>query len=185
MRYPAEETAQKHQRILEQASQLFRERGFSGVSLSEIMKATGLTHGAFYNHFDSKDALISKSLEHASTISCADLTTALHTPEDMAAYVDKYLSIEHRDAPATGCLITSLGPEISREPIARAGFTTHIRTMIDKLSRHSPWSKKTNARRKALCTLSTMVGAMVLARGVDDPELSEEILRAVREDINR
>src|ERR1700743_2818552 len=66
MRYPAEETAEKHRRILQQASILFRERGFSGVSLSEIMKATGLTHGAFYNHFESKDDLIAKSIDDTS-----------------------------------------------------------------------------------------------------------------------
>src|SRR5580692_10250843 len=66
MRYPPEETAEKHARILEQASILFRERGFSGVSLSEIMKATGLTHGAFYNHFESKEDLISESIDDAS-----------------------------------------------------------------------------------------------------------------------
>lgn len=185
MRYPAEETAEKHQRILQQASQLFRERGFSGVSLSEIMKATGLTHGAFYNHFDSKDALICKSLEHASAVSCADLASALNTPEDMAAYVNKYLSVEHRDGPANGCLITSLGPEISREPLARVGFTSHVKTMLDKLANHSPWSKKANSRRNALRALSTMVGAMVLARGVNDPDLSEEILRVVREEMSR
>src|SRR5271155_3143577 len=64
MRYPAAETAEKHERILNEAARLFRERGFSGVSVSEIMKATGLTHGPFYNHFDSKEELMAESVVH-------------------------------------------------------------------------------------------------------------------------
>jgi len=182
MRYPAEETAQKHARILEQASQLFRERGFSGVSVSEIMKATGLTHGAFYNHFDSKDALINKSLEYASSIQTAGLTEAQQSPESMIEYVRYYLSDEHRDCPANGCLMAALGPEVSREPVARSVFTTHLKTTITRFAAHFPWSKKRSARRNAIRLLSTMVGAVMLARAVDDPEFSDEILREVRAD---
>lgn len=184
MRYPAEETAEKHARILEQASQLFRERGFSGVSVSEIMKATGLTHGAFYNHFDSKDALITKSLEHASSSSTSGLAEAQQSPESMIEYVRYYLSAEHRDSPATGCLMVALGPEVSREPVARSAFTEHLKTTVARFAAHFPWSKKRSARRNAIRLLSTMVGAVILARAVNDPELSDEILREVRADFD-
>jgi TetR/AcrR family transcriptional regulator, transcriptional repressor for nem operon len=180
MRYPAEETAEKHQRILEQASRLFRERGFSGVSVSELMKATGLTHGSFYNHFDSKDALISKSLEYTSRQNLARLANAKNSPESMLAYVMDYLSPEHRDGPENGCLMAALGTEISREPVAQAGFTAHVKTSVERFAAYFPWSKKRNRRRNAIRTLSTLVGAMVLARGVDDPAFSDEILREVR-----
>lgn len=182
MRYPAAETAEKHERILDQASGLFRQRGFSGVSLSEIMKATGLTHGSFYNHFDSKDALISKSLEYTSRKNLSGLVNAKNSPESMLAYVMDYLSPEHRDAPENGCLMAALGTEISREPAARAGFTTHLKTSVERFAAYFPWSKKRNSRRNAIRTLSTLVGAMMLARAVDDPAFSDEILREVRAD---
>jgi TetR/AcrR family transcriptional repressor of nem operon len=182
MRYPAAETAEKHERILDQASRLFRERGFSGVSVSEIMKATDLTHGSFYNHFDSKDALISKSLDYASRKSLADLANAKDSSESMLAYVMDYLSPEHRDEPGNGCLMAALGTEIGREPVARASFTAHLKTSVERFAAYFPWSKKRNKRRNAIRTLSTLVGAMILARAVDDPAFSDEILSQVRAD---
>ncbi|MDB5984805.1 MAG: bacterial regulatory s, tetR family protein [Pseudomonas sp.] len=180
MRYPAEETAEKHERILDQASRLFRERGFSGVSVSEIMKATGLTHGSFYNHFDSKDALIAKSLDYASKKNFSGMTNAQDSPQIMIDYVMEYLTPEHRDAPGDGCLMAALGPEISREPLAQAGFTAHVKRSIERFAAYFAWSKKRNPRRNAIRTISTLVGAMVLARAVNDPQLSDEILREVR-----
>ncbi|MCF7545433.1 TetR/AcrR family transcriptional regulator [Pseudomonas petrae] len=180
MRYPAAETAEKHERILEQASALFRQRGFSGVSLSEIMKATGLTHGSFYNHFDSKDALISKSLGYASRKSLAGLNDAKNSPESMVAYTMNYLSLQHRDEPENGCLMAALGTEVGREPAARAGFTAHLKISVERFAVYFPWSKKRNKRRNAIRTLSTLIGAVMLARAVDDPAFSDEILREVR-----
>lgn len=180
MRYPAAETAEKHERILDQASRLFRQRGFSGVTVSEVMKATGLTHGSFYNHFDSKDALISKTLDYTSSNNLTRLANAKGSPEDMLAYVVRYLSPEHRDTPEDGCLMAALGTEISREPVARASFTAHLKTSVERFAAYFPWSKKRNHRRQAIRTLSTLVGAMILARAVNDPAFSEEILREVR-----
>lgn len=180
MRYPAEETAEKHQRILQQASILFRERGFSGVTVSEIMKATGLTHGPFYNHFDSKDDLIAKSMGDASSKALAVMADAEDSTESMLAYVQNYLTEEHRDDPASGCIITALGPEIAREPLARPVFTRHVKGVLKSLAAPFIKAKKRNARRDAIRTLSGMVGAIILARSIDDPELSEEILREVR-----
>ncbi len=180
MRYPASETAEKHVRILDAAARLFRERGSAGVSVSEIMQATGLTHGAFYNHFASKDALLAESLAHASSKSLKDLTQAQQSPQEMIAYVQKYLSASHRDTPGEGCLMTALGSEIPREPMAQSGFTAYVRTTIEKLTAHFPWPSKRSARRDSIRMLSTMVGAVILARAVNDAELSDEILRDVR-----
>ncbi|WP_295990977.1 TetR/AcrR family transcriptional regulator [Rugamonas sp.] len=180
MRYPAAETAEKHQRILDEASRLFRERGFGGVSVSEIMKATGLTHGPFYNHFASKEALMAESLAHASDMSMAGMREAESSPQAMVDYVQGYLSDWHRDDPGHGCLMSALGSEASRVPAVRAGFTAHVRATIRSLAAYYPWSAKRNARRDAIRMMAAMVGAMVLARAVDDPELSEEILADVR-----
>ena len=180
MRYPAAETAEKHQRILDAASRLFRERGFDGVSVAEIMKATGLTHGPFYNHFASKEALMAESVAHAVAASKARIAPALQTAEGMVEYVQDYLSEAHRNDPGDGCLMSALGSEVSRVPAVRTGFTAHVRSSIASLAEHFPWSAKRHARRDAIRMLSAMVGAMTLARAVDDEALSEEILREVR-----
>lgn len=184
MRYPAEETAEKHQRILEQASVLFRERGFYGVSVSEIMKATGLTHGAFYNHFESKDDLIAKTIGDASSKALMSMRDAEHTPEAMQEYVQNYLSEWHRDDPGMGCLMTALASEVAREPSVQPAFTRHLKGVLACLMAPFAKSKKRNVRRDAIHKISTMVGAIVLARAVDDPVLSEEILREVRNSLD-
>src|SRR3984885_2047922 len=91
MRYPAAETAEKHERILNEAARLFRERGFSGVSVSEIMKATGLTHGPFYNHFDSKEALMADSVMYGMQTTLDGLEATDGSAKGWAEYVKKYL----------------------------------------------------------------------------------------------
>lgn len=179
MRYPPEETAKKHQRILDEAARLFREQGFDGVSVSEIMKATGLTHGPFYNHFASKEALMAASIEHASAASGAGLDAASASPQAMRAYVADYLSTAHRDNAGAGCLMSALAGEIRNQPAVRQPFTAHVRGAIGKMAAHFPWKKKTDPRQQAILMWSAMVGAVALARSVDDAALSDEILAAV------
>jgi TetR/AcrR family transcriptional repressor of nem operon len=183
MRYPASETAEKHTRILAHASRLFRERGFDGVTVAEIMNGTGLTHGPFYNHFASKDALIAESLSYACAEAMGDLSAVQQSPEDVRAYVAGYLSTRHRDTPGEGCVLPSLGAEVGRAPLTRPGVTSHVRAVVDKFTEYFPWPGKRNRRRNSLRLLSAMVGAQLLARAVDDPVLSEEILAAVRSEI--
>lgn len=180
MRYPASETAEKHDRILAHASRLFREHGFAGVTVSQIMKSTGLTHGPFYNHFSSKDALIAECIEHASVKALAGMAAAEHSPEAMVALVTAYLSPAHRDAPGKGCMLPALGAEVGRAPGAQGAFTAHIQAVIDRFQRHFPWPQRRNARRDAIRMLSAMVGAQVLARAVNSPALADELLEAVR-----
>ncbi|WP_109482181.1 TetR/AcrR family transcriptional regulator [Paraburkholderia sp. C35] len=180
MRYPPEETAEKHARILEQASILFRERGFSGVSVSEIMKATGLTHGAFYNHFESKEDLISESIGDASMKALAAMRDGATAGQSLGQFLDEYLSEEHRDDRGNGCLMSALAGEIAREPAAQCAFTRHVAGMVEGFTESLAKAKKKNASRHAIHALSSIVGAIVLARAVDDPQLSEEILRETR-----
>jgi TetR/AcrR family transcriptional repressor of nem operon len=184
MRYPAAETAKKHQRILDEAARLFRERGFAGVSLGEIMKATGLTHGPFYNHFASKQALMANCIAQASAKNVEDLNGMPETAEARAAYAGGYLSAQHRGNPGQGCLMAALACEISREPELKRSFTTHLEAMIETFTRHFPWPKKHDARGDAIRMLSSMVGALILARAVDDDSLAEEILREVRSELS-
>lgn len=177
MRYPAAETAEKHARIVEQAARLFRERGFDGVSVGEIMKETGLTHGPFYNHFASKEALMAESFLHAARVSGELMASKTPDAAGKSAYLAAYLSPAHRDAPGSGCPIAALSTEIARAPGVRGAYTTHIRGMIARLATYFPWSSKRHARRDAIAALSAIVGALTLARAVDDEELSDEILR--------
>ena len=176
MRYPAAETAAKHARILEKASRLFRERGFSDVSVAEIMQATGLTHGPFYNHFTCKEALMVEAVQHASDEGLQALKAIPRSEKGKRDFVANYLSPTHRDCPEDGCFLAALASDIAREPAVRSAMTTHLKAMIAKLASHFPWKKGRSARGETIRTLSCAVGAMILARAVDDDELSREIL---------
>jgi TetR/AcrR family transcriptional regulator, transcriptional repressor for nem operon len=182
MRYPPEETAAKHRRILEEAGRLFRERGFAGVSVGEIMKATGLTHGPFYNHFASKEALMAEALADLSSRTQADFDRIV-AEQGIAAYLDLYLSRRHFDSAGAGCLMTALAADAAKEPTTRGPFTAHVKGAIDRLMRALPGKRRTelDARADAILALAAMVGAVTLARAVEDPALRDEILAATRQ----
>jgi TetR/AcrR family transcriptional repressor of nem operon len=181
MRYPPEDTAERHESILDAASQMFRRNGFDGVSVAAVMKAAGLTHGAFYSHFESKDALAAASVERAleETLELAD--QASETSEPLGAFVTEYLSAEHRDDAAHGCTMSALASEIARaEDPVRHTFTTGVRTLLERVADKFFSAQQTTARAEAMVTLSTLVGALLISRAVDDPALSAEILAANR-----
>jgi TetR/AcrR family transcriptional repressor of nem operon len=180
MRYPATETAEKHKTIIREASRLFRERGFSGVSVAEIMQATGLTHGPFYNHFPSKEALMASSVEHGMKSALAGVDQVGNSPRKTAEYLDRYLSTTHRDAPGKGCTMPALAADIRLEPRVKATFTGYLKTIIERMVSNFVWRSKRSARGDSIRMLSTMVGALILARAVDDETFSKEILREAR-----
>ena len=184
MRYPASQTAEKHEKILKEAARLFRERGFDGAGVAEIMKAAGLTHGAFYAHFASKEALEAEAVERAFAQSdnrIYALTTNARDPK--RAFLDSYLSAAHRDHPGSGCVMAALGPEIARDPAVRKPFTRWVKHMIEGMAARFTWKRWGAARHNAIHLLSTAVGALTLARAVDDPLLSDEILESVRDSL--
>ena len=113
MRYPAEETDAKHERIVKEASRLFRERGFENVSVGEVMKAAGLTHGAFYAHFGSKEELQAAAVAYGQKVSLERVQRSKNK-KAKESYVDRYLSPLHRDNPGDGCTMAALGQEVSR-----------------------------------------------------------------------
>ena len=183
MRYPASETAEKHTKALQAASRLFRERGFSGASISEIMGATGLTHGSFYNHFDSKEDLLAEAFAHASDQSLAALGKFAASEEGKQAMFRDYLSSEHRDDPGSGCIMAALATDFKAQPKTRAVMTNHIQSLITKFEERFPWSARRKARRQEIHALATMVGALILARVVEDPQLSSELLNTSLESL--
>ena len=176
VRYPAAETAEKHERILHEASRLFRENGLSGVSVGDLMQAADLTHGSFYNHFKSKQSLVGECINFLRPRAVGRIEAAKPTEAGKRAFVSKYLSITSRDEPGQSCLISVLGPEIAREPAARPAMTNYVKTFIGKLVSHFPWPRPADARRDAIRMTASLVGALVLARAVDDEALSTEIL---------
>jgi TetR/AcrR family transcriptional regulator, transcriptional repressor for nem operon len=171
MRYPEKETAEKHARIVEEASQLFRERGFDDVTVAEVMKKAGLTHGAFYSHFASKEALMAAAVAHAMKASVRDVKKSSATAQGRRAYLGRYLSTRHRDSPAAGCAMAALSGEIRNEPEVKSAFTAEVKETIEAMG---------GDRGAALVALAAMVGAISLARAVDDEAFSREILREVR-----
>lgn len=179
MRYPAAETAEKHQRILDAATRMFRDRGFDRASVADIMKAAGLTHGSFYNHFESKSDLANACIKHGAAISLGNIEMTEASAEGKRAYIDDYLSAAHRDDPSSGCLMAALGSEVRREPEARGAMTRFIHSFVDRLANRFPWQKPRNARRDAIRVTAAMVGGLILARAVNDDAFSKEILQVV------
>ena len=184
MRYPASETAKKHDRILKEAARLFRERGFDGAGVAEIMNAAGLTHGAFYAHFASKEALEAEAVERGfAQLDNRMFALTANARDPRRAFLANYLSAAHRDHPGSGCVIAALGPEIARDSAARKPFTQRVKHVIDGMAARFRWKRRGAGRRNAIHLLSAAVGALTLARAVDDPRLSEEILESVRESL--
>ena len=122
MRYPVEETAAKHERIVKEASRLFRERGFENVSVAEVMKAAGLTHGAFYAHFGSKEELQAAAVAYGQKVSLGRLQRSKRK-KSKGSFADRYLSRWHRDNPGDGCTMAALAQEVARStPELKAAF---------------------------------------------------------------
>jgi TetR/AcrR family transcriptional repressor of nem operon len=170
MKVSREQVAENRRTILEAASRLFRERGYDAVTVAEIMKAAGLTHGGFYGYFASKDELIASAL--------ADVLSKRPEPTgDLADYAVGYLSAAHRDNRAGGCPTAALAAETIRlagEP--RAEMTAGVKRQIERLSSIAPGQTDGQKRQAAIGSWAAMVGAMILARVSDEPALSAEIL---------
>jgi TetR/AcrR family transcriptional repressor of nem operon len=176
MRYPAEETAAKHDRIVEEASRLFRERGFEDVTVGEIMKAAGLTHGAFYAHFDSKEALQAAAVAHGQGVSLDRAKRASLSKSGQRLYLNRYLSLDHRDNPGNGCTMAALAQDISRStPEVKKAMGDGFESILSAMS---------GSREDAIFQSAARVGAIVLARAVQDEALSDEILGSIRKKLS-
>jgi TetR/AcrR family transcriptional repressor of nem operon len=179
VRVSREQFTENRQRILEAAGRLFREKGLEGVGVDGIMNEAGLTHGGFYGHFASKADLAEQACAAALGRSTAKWEALTHGPPEagLAEIVRSYLSKRHRDDPGSGCVFAALGAEVARRSDAvRATVTKGVQAQLGILERVAGGRSKPKRREKAIGALSGLVGAMVLARLVDDPALSNEIL---------
>lgn len=174
----SKETSAKHRdELLKAASRLFRERGFDKVGIAEIAAATGLTHGAFYTHFESKEALCAEAIARAAGRSRATVDSRLN----WRASVEAYLSPKHVRDRATGCPFAALGGDVPRESeTIRAAFSEALERSIEAVAARLGHKGEAPGREEAIQALATMVGALVLARSAATPRLRDEILGAAR-----
>jgi TetR/AcrR family transcriptional regulator, transcriptional repressor for nem operon len=178
MRVSKEQAAENRERILAAASRLIRERGISGAGVDALTEAAGMSHGSLYSQFGSKERLVEDAVEYAITAKGQEVPAVFALSE----YFSEYLSPRHRDEPGKGCPLAALVCEIPRQGQGvRDRFTSGVRGMIGILRGRMDGGLKPKQREeKALATIASLVGALVLARAVSDPKLSDEILRATK-----
>ncbi len=188
MRVSREQATENRGKILHTAAQLFREKGFDGIGIADLMKKVGLTHGGFYGHFTSKEDLMAQTCAYAvdELLEQGEAAGATAKGSKYKAFIARYLSTEHRDNPGRGCLMAALGADAARQsPAIKQAFTQSFNRLLSAMMNLLPATKTEAAKREqALLTLATLVGAQVIARAVDDPKLSEEILRLVNKNLH-
>jgi len=183
MRVTREKAAENRERILSAAARLMRERGISGVGVDELAAAAGMTHGSLYSQFGSKERLVEETVGYAVAAKGRELPAAL----SMGAYVSEYLSAAHRDAQGTGCPLAALSCDAARQGEGvRERYTAGVRGMIGRLSSCMATGLKPKQRDEAaLAATASLIGALVLARAVNDPKLSDDILRATKKKLTQ
>ena len=190
MRLTKEKVAENKARVVETAARLFREKGFEGVAVADLMHAAGLSHGGFYNHFDSKDELAAQACAQIfeGSVAAIERIAAIEDRSERTAALDaykrRYLSQRSRDAPAARCPMVAFGTDVSRQhgPVRHA-YSDGLRCYLDAFTRAlggAAPSRQKAAREQSIATLAMLAGALSLARSVAeaDPDLSNEILAA-------
>lgn len=171
-----------HERIVGAAARAIRRCGYAGTGVADVMKDVGLTHGGFYAHFASREAMLAEAADRAGAegVAAVERVAAAAPPRKaLQALLRAYLSKTHVDGVETGCAVAALGSEMPRQaPEVRRAATRRIKDMIDLVARQSPEWGQPGAHQHALATVATMVGALVLARAVDDPRLSDALREA-------
>jgi TetR/AcrR family transcriptional repressor of nem operon len=187
MRYSKEHKSQTHARIVKRASVKLREKGAHGIGVADLMKEAGLTHGGFYAHFDSRDALVVEAFTHAmdrSTEHWRKQSEATPAEKRLSTIVNSYLSPLHRDNPGQGCAVPTLAAEIARESAkTRRAFSARMQQMLEMLAKQFHGVPPRTARKRAMAALATMTGSLVMARVAGSGEFSDEILKSGRDAI--
>jgi len=194
MPYTREHKARTHERIVSEAARAFRVEGLDGVAVGEVMGRVGLTHGGFYAHFPSKDALVAAACARSMDEQGERLTAKAHNAPDgdgLRVLIEAYLDARHRDAPGAGCTIPALAAEIARASVeVRDAFTSAFTDYISRIEPFLPATpdgaasaateQQQDREDMALALLAELAGAILLARAVNDSALSDRILAAAR-----
>ncbi|MDB5529127.1 MAG: TetR family transcriptional regulator [Devosia sp.] len=185
MRSSRQDTEKHREAIIDAAAKLVRERGLDGVSVPELMAEVGMTHGGFYRHFDSKEALAPVAFARAfSTVDNFLQAAANNHPDDqdgtLREFFQTYLSPKHRDDPGTGCASTALAGDMARATpgaAAQKAYVCGVEQMVRELQAVQG-SDSADSHQQALVTLSTMVGALLLSRATRGNAISDDLLSA-------
>ena len=182
---PQNRTAAKeatHERIVAVAARAIRRSGYGGTGVADIMKEAGLTHGAFYAHFESREAMLVEAADRAGAEAntvAQSVIAATPSAESLQALIQAYLSKEHVANIEAGCPTSALASEMPRQTQElRRTSTARIKEMIDLVARQMPDWGEPSAHARALVTVSTMVGTLILARAVDESALSDALCSA-------
>ncbi|RZL37598.1 MAG: TetR/AcrR family transcriptional regulator [Rubrivivax sp.] len=182
MKVSRAQAEENRERILDNAAQLFRERGFDGIGLNDLMQAAGLTRGGFYGHFESKDDLAAQATRRALQANREQWKK--QTDRSLQAWVRSYLSDAHRDRVGAGCGLAALAGDAARGgPAVKTAFAEGVASIIETLQGQMPATDAAGRREQALAMLSTLMGALLLSRAVGDGELSGELREAARKSL--
>ena len=187
MRYSDTHKAETHAKLVKLAGRMLREKGPDKLAVAELMQGAGLTHGGFYAHFRSKDALLAEALKGIFVDSAHKLQSmadGVSPREALSLFVDSYVSPAHRDRVATGCPVVALNSDLPRQPKAfRAAFDAGIRTFARTIAGWMAAAGIDGGEALAASALATMAGAVAVSRGVSDKQLSDQLLAAARQSI--
>lgn len=171
-----------HERIVSVAARAIRRSGYDGTGVADIMKEAGLTHGAFYAHFPSREAMLGEAADRAcaeASATVADFLATVPPEKALASMIHAYLSPQSLDNVESGCPLPALGSETPRQaPAVRRATTRYVKAMVDLVARQSPDWGQAGAHERALFTVAAMVGTLLLARAVDEPALSNSLREA-------
>jgi TetR/AcrR family transcriptional repressor of nem operon len=186
LRYPSGHKKETFAKIVDTASRRFRERGIKGVSVEDLMAAAGLTHGGFYAHFASKDALVAEVicqvLDEKRSLTRRRGSLAKEGESPLQVIARNYLSAKHRDNAAGGCPLPLLSAEIARgDPASRSALTERLRKLVALLAGYVNLHDAQQREAAAIGFLSALVGGMLLARATNDRRFSNHLLRGSRE----
>jgi TetR/AcrR family transcriptional regulator, transcriptional repressor for nem operon len=183
MRYAEDHKAQTHQRILHEAAARFRRDGIGATGLQPLMKALGLTHGGFYAHFKSKDDLVEKALRCAVDQLQASRNEKLGDDTSAEAFIDMYLAPVHREHPDQGCPLPTMSSELGQRGQPSEITDELITSMLAALEAGMPAGQDNSG--KSVMMMSSLVGALTLARSAKDPQLAERILETTRDQLKQ
>lgn len=188
MRITREQVAANREHLLDIALTQFREHGFNGVSVADLMKAAGMSLGSFYGYFDSKEQLIAETSARA-VCGTKDFINGLlneHQPDGLAQMIDHYLSPAHRDNLSRGCALAALGSEMTHQPEAvRRAVAKELRTLFSETGERLEGTAREVRQNSAIALTASLMGGLILSRMVDDPKLSDRILEAVNSSLNQ
>jgi TetR/AcrR family transcriptional regulator, transcriptional repressor for nem operon len=184
MRYPVEQKAKTHQKIIAAAARSFRLSGCESNGIARLMKELGLTHGGFYRHFHSKEDLYAQAVARGfEELSGRMVAAAEGAPRgrELEAMIEQYLSVEHLNDPGTGCVLAALAPEFARQPVrVRTRINESMRGFMERMLRYLPGRDAAQKRGRFFVLFPGMAGVLVTARAIVNPERQEEILAAAK-----